>query len=112
MDHNDRVALGNHTRERSIVQLLSEVTSDMSTLVGKEIELAKVELSRELSRTAQDAATIGIGGALLHIAGLALVATVVLVLVKFGVAAWVASLITGLVIAAIGYAMVQRGRAA
>jgi xanthine/uracil permease len=109
MAHRNDVAVP-HSQERSLGDLFSELSRDMSFLVRKEVELVRVEVSRELSKVGKDATAIGIGAALLYAGVLAIVATIVLIMIKLGVTPWLASLITGLVVLAIGYAMAQRGR--
>jgi uncharacterized membrane protein YqjE len=48
--------------EMSLGELFSEMTSDVSTLFRKEIELAKVEAREEVGRTKQAAIMFGIAG--------------------------------------------------
>jgi uncharacterized membrane protein YqjE len=48
--------------EMSLGELFSEMTSDVSTLFRKEIELAKVEAREEVGRTKQAAVMFGIAG--------------------------------------------------
>lgn len=52
------------TEERSAGQLVKEVTEDMSTLVRKEIELAKQELGRSVSAKVKGAAIFAVVGVL------------------------------------------------
>jgi uncharacterized membrane protein YqjE len=49
---------------KSAGQLVKEVTEDISTLIRKEIDLAKAELGSSISAKAKGAAIIGIAGAL------------------------------------------------
>jgi hypothetical protein len=108
MAHRNAVSL--HQQERSLGELFSELSQDVSLLVRKEVELAKVELGQQLTRAAKKAASIGTGGALLYAGTLALVTALVLGLIDLGVTAWLAALIVGLVVVALGYVLVQRGR--
>ena len=48
--------------EASLGELLSEMTSDLSTLLRKEVELAKTEAREEAGRAGKAAAVIGAGG--------------------------------------------------
>src|SRR3954462_13442388 len=110
MAHREALIQRDHREERSIGELFSELTHDMSTLVRKEVELAKAELRQQASQAATDAVGIGAGGALLYAGLLAIIAAVSLVLVRLGVVPWLAVLITGLVTLAVGYGLIQSSR--
>jgi hypothetical protein len=53
---------GQPGRERSVAELLADITSDLSTLVRQEVELAKAEVRQE-ARAAGRAAGTGAGAA-------------------------------------------------
>jgi uncharacterized membrane protein YqjE len=53
---------GNGTGEKSAGRLMKEVTEDLSTLVRKEVELAKQELSSSVSQKAKGAAIFALAG--------------------------------------------------
>jgi hypothetical protein len=55
---------GNGHRDKSAGQLMKEVTEDLSTLVRKEIELAKQELGASVAAKAKGAAIIAVAGAI------------------------------------------------
>lgn len=95
--------------DRSIGELVSRMTADLSALVSTQIELAKVEIKEEVGRAGKGAGMVG-GGA---VAGL-----MALLLLSFA-AAWglaevvpegVAFLVVGLVYAAVAAVLVLRGR--
>jgi len=48
--------------DRSLSELLSEVTGELATLFRKEVELAKVETSEQVSRAAKAGAMLGAAG--------------------------------------------------
>ena len=48
--------------ERSLPELLSELTGEITTLVRKELELAKVEAKDEVRETAKAGGMLGAGG--------------------------------------------------
>ena len=56
MAHRDAVVTRDHRHERSLGELFSELTHDMSTLVRKEVELAKAEVRQQASQAATDSA--------------------------------------------------------
>ena len=48
--------------DASLGELLSDMTSDLSTLFRKEVELAKTEARDEIGRAGQAAAMVGVAG--------------------------------------------------
>jgi Flp pilus assembly protein TadB len=101
------------TEERSLGELFAELSRETSTLIRKQFELARVELSDKLSRAGRHAALIGIGGALAHAALLTGIAALVLALIAlFNLAAWAAALIVGVLLGVGGYALLRSGIAA
>jgi Flp pilus assembly protein TadB len=101
------------TEDRSLGELFAELSRETSTLIRKQFELARVELSDKLSRAGRHAAVIGVGGALAHAALLTLVAALVLALIAlFNVSAWAAALIVGVLLGAGGYALLRSGMSA
>ena len=56
------VDLTNKTTEPSLGELVGQATKDMSTLVRKEIELAKAELSTEVAKAGKGAGMFGGAG--------------------------------------------------
>jgi hypothetical protein len=97
--------------ERSLGELFGDLTSSMSTLIRKEIELARTEMTARATKLSRDAGLIGVGGALLYAAVLALMVTAGLVLIELGIAAWLAALIVTIVVATIGGLLVATGQA-
>jgi len=100
-----------HPRDdRSLGQLFGDLTRDITILVRKEIELARTEMTHRAGSLGRDAATAGVGGALIYAGFLGLMAAVILLLARAGLDAWLAALIVGLVVVAVGAFLVQRGR--
>jgi hypothetical protein len=64
--HDDPLHNANHDRPdvsgTSVGALLSEVTSDLSTLMRQEIELAKAEMKQEAAKTGKAAGMLGGAG--------------------------------------------------
>jgi uncharacterized membrane protein YqjE len=54
--------MATRTEDRSLSDLLSEVTGELATLFRKEVELAKVETSEQVSRAAKAGAMLGAAG--------------------------------------------------
>ena len=105
--------------ERSLVDLLSELTTETRELVRQEINLAQTEISEKTSQATQevkntaleagkDAAYVGLGGAIAYAGLLALVFSLALLLGSF-MPDWLGFLIAGVVVLLIGYALAQSG---
>jgi hypothetical protein len=104
--------------ERSIGQLLKELRDETTTLLRQEVDLAKTEISEKASRTGRTLGSLAVGGGVAFLGALALLAAVVYGLTSIlnqfmsvGVAIWLAPLIVGAALAAIGYSLVQKALA-
>ena len=95
--------------ERSLGDLLSELSRETGQLVRKEVELATTEMTSKAKKAGADAAMMAAGGALAHAGLLVLIAAVVLGLAQLGVTPWLSALLVGLVTIGIGYVLVNRG---
>jgi hypothetical protein len=105
--------------ERSLGQILRELRDESSELLRKEVTLAKVEMSEKASRVGANIGSVALGGGVAFAGALALLAAVVFGLTslftKFmspGVAVWLAPLLVGIVLAFIGYGMIQKALSA
>lgn len=101
--------------ERSIGQLLKELRDETTTLLRQEVDLAKTEMSEKASRFGTNVGALAMGGAVLFLGALALLAAVVYGLTSLldqfmsvGVAIWLAPLLVGLVLAGIGYSLTRK----
>lgn len=94
--------------ERSIGDLFSELANETSTLVRQEFQLAKTEVTQKATSAAKDIAFIAAGGAVAYIGAIVLAFALVYALAEL-IPLWVSALIVGLVIAGVGYFLVQRG---
>ena len=101
--------------ERSIGQLLKELRDETTTLLRQEVDLAKTEMSEKASRFGTNVGALAMGGAVLFLGALALLAAVVYGLTSLldqfmsvGVAIWLAPLLVGLVLAGIGYSLTKK----
>jgi hypothetical protein len=97
--------------ERSLGQLFSELTQETGTLVRQEIALATTELSHKAARVGRQIGLVALGGAVAYAGFLAIVAAAALLLAEV-VPLWVAALLVGLVVAAVGYVLVRGSLAA
>jgi uncharacterized membrane protein len=97
-------------QERSIGELFGQLSQDMTLLVRQEIQLARTEMSDKISRVTSNLISVGAGGFVAYLGGLALVGALILAirdLTNISLA-W-SSLIVGAVLAIIGYVMMQKG---
>lgn len=96
--------------DRSLGELLGDLGTQVTTLVRQEIELARTEVTDRASAAGRDAALVGLGGALVYAGVLGLMAAVVLGLIEAGLDPWISALLVGVIVAAVGGALVARGR--
>jgi uncharacterized membrane protein YqjE len=107
---HDRANGANERRDRSVGELVQQLTTQVSTLARKEVELAKLELQ-------QKGKVIGIGGGMIGAAGLvavlglgALTAALILLITELVDEAWVAALIVAVAYFATAGALALVGR--
>ena len=105
--------------ERSLGELIREVTTDIAALFRKEVELAKVELSEKAAEAGKNVGSLAVGGAVLFAGALALLAAVVNLvgwviaeITSPELAVWLAPLLVGLALAFAGYGMVKKALSA
>ena len=94
--------------DRSLGELLSELTDEVRTLVRQEVTLAKVELKEKATRSGRNIGMIAGGGIVAYVGGLAVVAAVILLLGLI-MPYWLSALIVGAVLLLAGYAIAQKG---
>jgi hypothetical protein len=97
------------TDNRSLGELMSELSRETGTLVRKEIELATVEMTANLREAGTHVAQASAGGALLHAGLLVVLAAVVAGLVQAGLQLWLAATIVAVLTMVVGYVLVNRG---
>jgi hypothetical protein len=100
------------TDDRSLGQMFAELSRETRTLIQQEIELAKTELAEKASVMTKGVAFVVAGGLLAYGGLLAIIASVVLVLMAFGLPPWAAALVGGIVVAGAGYLLIRSGLAA
>ena len=95
--------------DRSLGDLLAQLSRDTAQLVRKEMELATTEMTAKAKKAGLQAGIAAMGGALAHAGLLTFVAAVVLGLSQLGVSPWLSALIVSLLAMGIGYMFVNRG---
>ena len=97
------------TDERSLKELIGDLSGSVSTLFRKEIQLARAETSEKITQSMVAMGAIA-GGAILALAALlVLLQALVIALSELGVPPGWASLIVGVIVAAIAYFMIHKG---
>jgi drug/metabolite transporter (DMT)-like permease len=95
--------------ERSLGELLSELSRETSVLVRKEVELATTEITAKARTAGTHVAVVAAGGALAHATLLVLLAAVVIGLTELGIAAWLAAGIVAIAVGVVGSILIQMG---
>jgi hypothetical protein len=98
-----------HTDDRSLKDLLADLTESITTLFRQEIQLARAETSEKITQVGVAIGAIA-GGAILALAALiVLLQALVIGITEAGVPAGWASLIVGVVVAVIAYVLIHKG---
>lgn len=101
---------------RSATELVKDLRDEVTHLIRKEVELARVEISEKTSRMVRNAAYLATGGAiafagliiLLMAASAGLYVGLWAAGLSHATSGWLAPLIVGVVVGIIGYAFVQK----
>jgi xanthine/uracil permease len=96
------------TEERSLGELFGMLADQTKTLVNKEVELAKAEATEKAKVAGKGIGFLAAGGFVAYAGLLAVIAGIIL-LVGQWVPMWVSALIIGIIVALIGYLLVQKG---
>jgi xanthine/uracil permease len=94
---------------RSIGELLAELSRETSVLVRKEVELATTEMTAKAKKAGGQVGIAATGGALMHAGLLVFLAALVLGLSQLGVTPWLSALIISAVTIGVGYMLVRGG---
>ncbi len=95
--------------DRSLGDLLAQLSRETAQLVRKEVELATTEMTAKAKQAGAQVGVAAIGGALAHAGLLMFLAAVVLGLSQLGVTPWLSALIVSFLTMGIGYMLVNRG---
>jgi tetrahydromethanopterin S-methyltransferase subunit G len=98
--------------DRSLGELLGDLAQQTATLARQEVELAKTEMSQKAAQVGRDIGFLAVGGAVAYAGFLAILAALIVALAANGVPWWLAALLVGVVVAGVGYVLVQKGLAA
>ena len=96
-------------RDRSLGELVSDLSSQTSELLRQELRLAKAELRGNLADASWHVTLIGVGVACGLAAIVTVAAAITLFLIELGVVAWLAAVITAAAMGAAAYVFAQSG---
>jgi len=95
--------------DRSLGELISELSQQSADLVRQEVRLAKAELGENLSAAGRHAMMIGVALVFGLAAVMAVTAGIVLLLIDVGVQPWLAALITAAVMGLAAFVLAHSG---
>lgn len=95
--------------DRPLGELFAELARETATLARQEVQLAKTEMTQKASQVGRDLGFLAVGGAVAYAGFLAIMAAGIIVLAANGLSWWLAALLVGLVVAGLGYVLVQKG---
>jgi drug/metabolite transporter (DMT)-like permease len=94
---------------RSLGDLLAELSRETSTLVRKEVELATTEMTAKARVVGAQVAVAAAGGALMHAGLLVILATLVIGLPQAGMQPWLAAILVAVLTVVVGYVLMSKG---
>ena len=95
--------------DKSLAELLGDLSRETTTLVREELRLAQLEMSQKAGRVGKDIAFLAAGGAIAYAGFLALLGAVVYALDAAGMPLWGAALLVGVIVTAVGGFLAWKG---
>lgn len=95
--------------QRSLGELFQELSQETTTLIRQEVNLAKTEMTEKATQAGKDAGFVAAGGAVAY-AGFIVVLGGLAILVGQLLPLWLATLLVGIVVVAIGGALIMKGK--
>ena len=99
----------NGDRDRSLPQLLRDLSNDSVHLIRQEAQLFRAETQQKLTAAQRHAIVLGAGGLIAYIGLLALTASVILLL-ALAIPAWLSALLVGVAMIALGVVALVMGK--
>jgi uncharacterized membrane protein YqjE len=90
-------------------ELVMGLTDDISTLVRKEVDLAKAELQESIQKGARAGGMVAAGGAVAYAGLLFILAAIAILLGDWWNNYWLGAGVVGIIVAVIGYVMLNGG---
>jgi putative copper export protein len=98
--------------DRSLGELVSDLSQQTGDLIRQEMRLAKAELSDKVADAGREALKIGVAAAFGLAAVIAIAATLTLLLVNAGLEPWASTLIAAAAMGGIAFVLAQSGLSA
>ena len=95
--------------ERSTGELLSDLTNQIKTMVGKEVELARIEMTQKAGRMSKGLIILGAGGVLAY-SGFLILLTAFSLIIGIWLPFWLSFLIIAIVAIAAGGILLLAGK--
>lgn len=96
-------------RDRSVADLLRELSRETSTLVRQELELAKAEMTEKGKRAGTGAGMLG-GAGVAGLLALGSLTAAIIALIALAIPVWVSALIVAIAWGAVAGVLAMRGR--
>lgn len=93
----------------SLGDLVMGLTDDLTTLVRKEVELAKAELQENIQQGARGGAMVGAGGMVAYAGLLLILAAIAIALGDWWDNYWLGAAVTGLITGIVGWFVLNNG---
>jgi hypothetical protein len=103
--------MDNTSDDRSLGQLFGDLSRQLGTLIQKEIQLAKTEMTTRVTTVGRDAGMIGAGGALAYAALLIALIGVSFLVADLLDSTWLGFVIVAILVGVLAAVLIQRGRA-
>jgi Putative Actinobacterial Holin-X, holin superfamily III len=110
LDHGPDAAAGTDAEDRSLGELVKEITTDLTTLMRKEIDLAKAEMKEEAIKAGKGAGIIGGGAFAGYLAAVVLTFAAVFGL-SYVIGMALSAVAVGVVLAIVALVLIKRGQA-
>jgi fatty acid desaturase len=98
--------------DRPLSELFSDLAQQVTALMRQEWLLARTEMSQKAGKIGKDVAFLALGGAVAYAGFLAVLAAIIIGLATAGMHWWLAALLVGVVVIAVGGLLVQQGLSA
>ncbi|MDP9315841.1 MAG: phage holin family protein [Chloroflexota bacterium] len=95
--------------DRSLGELIAELSRDMTALVRQEVEIARTEIVQKAFQAGKDVGFVAAGGAIAYAGLLAIIASMIIILRKAGLPWWLSALVMGSMIAGLGSFLIFKG---
>jgi uncharacterized membrane protein YqjE len=95
--------------QKSVGELLADLSRETTTLVREELRLAKLEMSEKATQLGRNLGSLAAGGAVAYAGFLVLLAAVVFMLFEAGMKLWLSALLVGVIVGGVGAFLVWKG---